>query len=620
MANRILTMEIGNSIIKICEMEYKAKKPVVYQCFHVATPPGIIEDGVVENNEELITIITNVLHQKKMKTKKVVFTVSSTKIANREIDVMATKKESLYAGIVASSAQDYFPVDLSQYILSHKVLHKFESQDGEKAHLQVYAAPGFLIKSYENLATACGLTCVGIDVVGNSIKNIFSDEFSQGVHLVIKIDDNACLLTVFNNNQITFQRSILNGVDDAVHMLQEESDYAEKLPYGEAVKRFRMEPILQSRLSPQSDFSDELSVSRSMGNEEITMALQDMIGGITRIIDFYHAQNSQMPIMDIFLTGIGAEFIGMKELLSNELQKNTMVLQRSQNIKLDNKIANTSIGAYAACIGAGFSPMFEISKKKKDASQNLDAASFTRMGALAGGGLLLVSGVLAATAILPYMKAVEERNLQKMRYERMIETEQMFAEYESIERGYNEMMKMKQFLNSSNSMLYRIFCDLEDAMPSGVTFESLEADGYTVTINAKCGSVEQMANALQSIRKMKEFQSIYCDGYRVGKSDATDEMTVMFTMECTYIRESDLVPDMNGEQPLVGPDIPLEKKIKKSNEPIRLDPDQVEIPSLELNDEKETQDGEETTEDETGETEDSGDSKQKSNTKEAGNE
>ena len=38
MNNRVLSIEIGNSFTKICEIDYKVKKPKVYKVLTVETP------------------------------------------------------------------------------------------------------------------------------------------------------------------------------------------------------------------------------------------------------------------------------------------------------------------------------------------------------------------------------------------------------------------------------------------------------------------------------------------------------------------------------------------------------------------------------------------------------
>ena len=52
MNNRVLSIEIGNSFTKICEMDYKVKKPKVYKVLTVETPEGIVVDGMLQPTQE----------------------------------------------------------------------------------------------------------------------------------------------------------------------------------------------------------------------------------------------------------------------------------------------------------------------------------------------------------------------------------------------------------------------------------------------------------------------------------------------------------------------------------------------------------------------------------------
>ena len=56
MNNRVLSIEIGNSFTKICEMDYKVKKPKVYKVLTVETPEGIVVDGMLQPHRSTQTI------------------------------------------------------------------------------------------------------------------------------------------------------------------------------------------------------------------------------------------------------------------------------------------------------------------------------------------------------------------------------------------------------------------------------------------------------------------------------------------------------------------------------------------------------------------------------------
>ena len=53
MAIKVLSVEVGYSTTKVCEMDYKAKSPKVHDSFVLPTPEGIIADGVLTVTEEI---------------------------------------------------------------------------------------------------------------------------------------------------------------------------------------------------------------------------------------------------------------------------------------------------------------------------------------------------------------------------------------------------------------------------------------------------------------------------------------------------------------------------------------------------------------------------------------
>ena len=77
MNNRVLSIEIGNSFTKICEMDYKVKKPKVYKVLTVETPEGIVVDGMLQPTQEYADRMVNALGTNGIRTKKVIFTIFS---------------------------------------------------------------------------------------------------------------------------------------------------------------------------------------------------------------------------------------------------------------------------------------------------------------------------------------------------------------------------------------------------------------------------------------------------------------------------------------------------------------------------------------------------------------
>lgn len=144
MAKKVISIEIGSRRIKLCEMDYKVAKPKVYKAVMLDTPQGSIEDGYIVDHQSLGNIIRRALAENAIKTKDVIFSINSTKIANREV-VIPFVKDTLIQGIVESGAQDYFPVNVDEYTFTYKILEKIKNGEEKGIKLLLLAAPDQIV-------------------------------------------------------------------------------------------------------------------------------------------------------------------------------------------------------------------------------------------------------------------------------------------------------------------------------------------------------------------------------------------------------------------------------------------------------------------------------------------
>ena len=73
MAGKVISIEIGNVLTKVCEMDYRSANAKVYNSFTFETPKGTIEDGYVKEADEFIDVLHAKLASNQIKTKKSLF-------------------------------------------------------------------------------------------------------------------------------------------------------------------------------------------------------------------------------------------------------------------------------------------------------------------------------------------------------------------------------------------------------------------------------------------------------------------------------------------------------------------------------------------------------------------
>ena len=75
MAGRVLSIEIGYSLTRVCELDYKAKTPKVYKSFTVSTLEGVVNDGVLQLDTHYLEGIRGGMREHGIKAKQVIFSV-----------------------------------------------------------------------------------------------------------------------------------------------------------------------------------------------------------------------------------------------------------------------------------------------------------------------------------------------------------------------------------------------------------------------------------------------------------------------------------------------------------------------------------------------------------------
>jgi type IV pilus assembly protein PilM len=136
MAKKVLSIIIGDEITKVCEVSYRKKyknKGIrVYKSISFPTPENTIEDGYIKDKNIFGEVLRSQLDVSKMRSKKAIFSIASSKIANREV-VLPLVPERKIMNIVKTGASDYFPMDIKDYILSYIILEKKSSYKKEQA-------------------------------------------------------------------------------------------------------------------------------------------------------------------------------------------------------------------------------------------------------------------------------------------------------------------------------------------------------------------------------------------------------------------------------------------------------------------------------------------------------
>lgn len=547
MNNRVLSIEIGNSFTKICEIDYKVKKPKVYKVLTVETPEGVVVDGMLQPTQEYADHLVNALGTNGIRTKKVIFTISSTRVASREVQIPNVKASKIEA-LVKTNANDYFPVDLTQYEIGHYLAGGL-TEEG-KLRVMALAVPKALLDSYYQLAQMCGWEVECFDYSSNSLYQILRDEKTETVTMMIKIDENSTIVTVLSAGKVLLQRTVAYGVQDAIETMIASGAYAVNDPMS-AVERFQKKTCL-NRVLHQGDKLWEENAGRwedeDAGNVEVTAArqkitssLEPLIVGVSRVIDFYDSRNSNTPIERTYVTGLGGSFSGMSKLFTNCLERKVHTLSdMDDKIGMSKAIRSTRPAAYISCLGAVLAPVGLIDKSQQK-GKGMTVVSGTNYTFVSVAVLVLgviLSIAMAVTSLTRYFGTVAENVALQARVEELQPAQTVYNEYLSTAAQYDKYKYLYEYTENPNENLVEFINELEQILPDSFYTDSFSSDqtGISMTVN-----VEGKAAAARTILNIRNMESIE-DVQISNITDNQDEMGgswVMFSMTGTYRELSD---------------------------------------------------------------------------------
>ena len=542
MNNRVLSIEIGNSFTKICEIDYKVKKPKVYKVLTVETPEGVVVDGMLQPTQEYADHLVNALGTNGIRTKRVIFTISSTRVASREVQIPNVKANKIEA-LVKTNANDYFPVDLTQYEIGHYLAGGL-TEEG-KLRVMALAVPKALLNSYYQLAQMCGWEVECFDYSSNSLYQILRDEKSEKVTMMIKIDENSTIVTVLSAGKVLLQRTVAYGVQDAIETMIASGAYAVNDPMS-AVERFQKKTCL-NRVLHQGDKLWEENAGRwedeDAGNVEVTAArqkitasLEPLIVGVSRVIDFYDSRNSNTPIERTYVTGLGGSFSGMSKLFTNCLERKVHTLsEMDDKIGMSKAIRSTRPAAYISCLGAVLAPVGLIDKSTQKA-KGLTVVSGTNYTFVSVAVLVLgviLSIAMAVTSLTRYFGTVAENVALQARVEELQPAQTVYNEYLSTAAQYDKYKYLYEYTENPNENLVEFINELEQILPSSFWTNSFSSDMEGISMSVTVEGKAAAARTILNIRNMESIEDVQISNITDTQNEL-GESAVTFSITGTY--------------------------------------------------------------------------------------
>lgn len=502
---KVLCVEIGVSVTKIAEMDYMVKRPKVYQCIEVKTPEGAIKDGYLNlgKTEALKEAIKNVLTEKKIRTKRVLFTVFSGKIISREIVLPGVKTHQIGA-VIEANISEYFPIELDDYKVSH--FHITTIREGENAgkhKVLVIAIEKELLDAYDKLATELGLRIVDIDYAGNSIVQAAKHSAGAGAIMVVKMEEENAIITILQQGTFILQRNI----NHALGRMEEEQ----------------------------------------ISKEE---ALESLINTMTRVADFYVSHDENNKIEQIYVMGECSREQHVIDTIAEHMQLPCRVLDQVRGVTIHRNAEDAPINLFAAAIGSGISSVGFANEKEKERHETNYVSACLLMIVF----FVVLIAAMLSLALIPYNGALQEEKALKEKQETYAPAKVVYDQYQSMTKLYQNVEYGHLLTEHSNDAILEFLAELEQKLPTYAELTEFTSDDEMCVMTMKVADKEVAAGVINTLRDFASIESVIVEKVEEKSPESDSEVSfnttntiVYFTISCYYNVVEPVAPDVAAE-------------------------------------------------------------------------
>lgn len=529
MAKKVIVVRVGSKTTHIVHMENAISNPAIYGCVRIPTPERAFEDGMIIDVVEIARRIKKACQDKNIRTKDVIFTIASSKVASRETTIPVVNKTKV-SQLVMSQVGDLFPVDSDSYIFSYLLQGK-PRQDEEATQIQdvrVFAIPSDMVDCYYTLANTAGLNVVALEADGNSIFEIMRRQVKDGVTMAIQLNRESTLVNIITQEKLLLQRSIPYGVNAFAEAVMQEAAFQIN-DIEAAYKMLASQRVLLPHLNeenPEGNFSLEK-------RGEVTDNGEYMISNIARVVEYYNSKFKDQPIQEIMCAGVGCSVAGIHELIENEVGIPVRKPEVLEGIRFNRKVSiDAALLQYINCFGAVFKPVRFIPREV--------ARKEAKKGKLTGSvmifvGLFLLSAVLAGLSIFQVLMASDERDLAKAKHDSLAPIQNEYTEQMQIMTDYDLYKAVEAAVDTNGNHFHALINKISSLCPRSFKIQSISADEQKVTISAvSVDRLSSLSKLQMQLNTIDEIKSVKINQISESKDVLTKKTQYVYTLEFTY--------------------------------------------------------------------------------------
>ncbi len=306
MANKeklLVGVDVGSHAVKVCKLQKAGDSYALVSLGCAMLPPGAVEDGVVQEPEQVGEVISRLFRNLKYKRNtKVAISISGYSVIVKKIKLDVMEEEELER-YLTEEAEQFIPFDIEDVYLDFQDL-KTAKEEYEQTDIMLVAAKKDVVDGYLDMLHEIKVKPLLVDVDGFALENIWGvtqpDAQSENIALV-DIGAEKMNINIIINGTSVLARDVVVGSQnltmEIANALDLDEDRAEQLKLG---------------ILPAQD--DQKEILEQVFNKVCT----NWVFEVQKAIDLYRSKNPDRPLAKVVLSGGGSKVKGLAEFIGRE--------------------------------------------------------------------------------------------------------------------------------------------------------------------------------------------------------------------------------------------------------------------------------------------------------------
>lgn len=539
---KLLSIILSDNHIRIAELSNGGRGVSIHRLLTKEVPESLVTGGRILDVHGFGEYLSSTLKYANIKTKKVVFSLPSDRIMSREVVLPEMKEEKLKIALKVN-APEYFPVELTDYVLSYFVISRImgdetdseEEEDGEKKkskkrnsgkkksrkktvagkkkqklRLMVVAAPNEMVQSYYDTAKMAHLKLQSLDYIGNSVFQLTSNQIGDEPCLVIQLDEEHTVLTVYNETVMVLQRHMDFGSNILLQAVMERRN----------CDREEAQDILEQKQLIHDNFDD---------GDELTENFYYLVSNVKRVIEYYTGRNVEHPLELVYLIGDGSHISGMDRLFERQLNLPVELITALKQVfvKESAGLSMKEVLRYMDNIGAVLAPVELIPKQlEQDIRRKVEVKAYRVMILLALFAAVVIITVPATNFFSVAMDAIDIQN----RLLTMEDVKPILDNYKQAQTRYSDVIQVQSLARTDNESLSDFIEIFEQLRPSDISISSFTVNEGQVSFNALAQGKKTVARLIQQLNTIANVSEVKVSA--LSSIFMGEQETVSFSLTC----------------------------------------------------------------------------------------